>query len=215
MLTPSTHGSSLPSHLHRPLSIKPSSNLLFGLDRSLLLHVHTVEELSDILVAHLSNGGDERHAVSYLFDIVTFKNDTVLGALVFLDGDSFSHRDATDALLSQEITDLENGGTLDNAVNGEMRVDGTNFVLESFGNSRNHILDVGSDGAKSRKFLLVSEPHVDAKLFALVDLSHLDTSVLEGTLERASLSLDGDFTRIDGKSNCIWMVCLCVMMYRE
>lgn len=131
-------------------------------------------------------------------DVVSGDDDLVLLSLRFLNGNTFKHLDVSDTLLSQEVTieserrvsfnretskrrrinvpDLD--GLLvvgDDDVDGEMGVDETHLVGETESNTLDHVLDLGSDGAKASNVLASSVP--DDKL----DLVDGGKSLLRGS----------------------------------
>lgn len=131
-------------------------------------------------------------------DVVSGDDDLVLLSLRFLNGNTFKHLDVSDTLLSQEVTieserrvsfnretskrrrinvpDLD--GLLvvgDDNVDGEMGVDETHLVGETESNTLDHVLDLGSDGAKASNVLASSVP--DDKL----DLVDGGKSLLRGS----------------------------------
>ena len=74
------------------------------------------------------------------------------------------HPNAPNELLAQEVTNLHKGSSLgDGAVDGEMGIDRTKFVLVAVGDALDHVLDVGADGAHCGQLFLLAEPFLDLK----------------------------------------------------
>lgn len=131
-------------------------------------------------------------------DVVSGDDDLILLSLRFLNGNTLKHLDVSDTLLSQEVTIREKerrsqlhqvernkrcnvpdlDGLLvvgDDDVDGEMGVDETHLVGETESNTLDHVLDLGSDGAKASNVLASSMP--DDKL----DLVDGGKSLLRGS----------------------------------
>ena len=175
-------------------SIDGGYNLILGGDSTLLRDVDTIEELTQILLADvgstldLSGGeGDESNVVTTELDLILDVGGTdVLDTL----GDD----DLTDALLSEEVTDLD-GVAVKGDVDGEMRVDESHLVEEAAGDTDDHVVDVRADGTDAGELGTLGEPKVNADLLA--DLLQVHVDVLEVAGEFTAGSLDGDATSLD------------------
>ena len=146
---------------------------------TLLGHVDTVQELTDILLLHGADLLDECSGEGDGFDFVTFENNLVLDVLGEGERDACVAFDSSDNLFAQKVTNI-NGSVLaawpvrEGQVNREVSVDGTHLVLETLGHTDHHVLDVGADRSDDGKLLTVSEPRIDSHL---VLLDHLDFQV--------------------------------------
>lgn len=169
-------------------------NLILGGDSTLLRDVDTIEELTQILLADvggtldLSGGeGDEGNVVTTELDLILDVGGTdVLDTL----GDD----DLADALLSEEVTDLD-GVAAKGDVDGEMRVDESHLVEEAAGHTDDHVVDVRADSTDACELGTLGEPKVNADLLA--DLLQVHVDVLEVAGELTTGSLDGDATGLD------------------
>ena len=165
-------------------------------------NVDTIKELTDILVS------DEDRLVdlsSYtikskftkptrsgdLLNIVTLKNDFILLGFRLHDGDSFEHVNVTNSLLTKEVADLDLGSILvDSNVDGEVSVHKTHLVTVTMGNTGDHVLNVGTDGADDGNILVETEPQIDDDFITfLLDINKL---VREVTAESTTGSLNDD-----------------------
>uniref|UniRef100_A0A182KID9 Secreted protein n=1 Tax=Anopheles christyi TaxID=43041 RepID=A0A182KID9_9DIPT len=86
---------------------------------------------------------------------------------------------AADVLLAEEVTDLHQRVVLtDHTVDREMSMYGTHLVLESLGDTLDHVLDVRADGTDGGQFLLGTEPLLHRYLLA-VHLENVDGQMAE------------------------------------
>lgn len=166
--------------------LKSTIHLLFLNHGASLRDVDTIQKLTDILLsdvgALLNVGGGQRHLV----DVNTGELDLILHIGGTHEGDTVQKGDTASLLLSQKVTDLNNlvGTLLDRGdVDGEMGVTETHLVLESLGDTGDHVLDVRSDGSDGSDVLSVSEPNIDLKGTSILSHRQVHGEVLEGTLE--------------------------------
>lgn len=154
-----------------------------GLDDSVLAGaVDTVEELSDILVAHQGSTVEESGRLRNEVDVVTLNEDLVLLCLVLLDGDTLEHGNVADALLAQEVADLGRLLVISNDdVDREMGVDGTHLVLETDGNTLDHVSNACLGSSEASGVLAASVPDNELDLVAggALDEAGIKVHVLE------------------------------------
>lgn len=90
---------------------------------SFATEVNSIQELSDILVAHKANLVNQRGGSTDELDIVSGEDQFVLDCVGPGNGHSWKHLDHSDTFLSQEVTDLNLCSILHNVdVDGEMGV---------------------------------------------------------------------------------------------
>lgn len=173
---------------------------LFANNGRSLANIDTVQELADILVL---DRGDLLDSGSRLRDGIqagSLQHNLVL-LVSNINSHSLGHGNSANNLLSQVVADLNGLLAVNNGhVDGEVRVGRAHLVLESLGNTGNHVLDVGADGADAGKVLANTEPDRHGNLvFALA--SNLDGNVVKVLLQRtagsgyfdlAAVQLDGD-----------------------
>ena len=103
-----------------------------GFDSSLLADIQTVQELTDILVPDSGGPLDLGSRLGNILNIVALKDQLILHGLAALNSNTLLHLDTSDVLLTQKVSDLNEGALLaDGAVNGEMGIYGSHLVLES------------------------------------------------------------------------------------
>lgn len=105
---------------------------LFGLDGdgSALGDVDTVQEHTDILVLDSDGLLDGSSGLGDVIEGVTLEDDLVLELGGLLNGDTGEHLELADTLLTQEVTDLDDGAALrDGKIDGEMVGGRTHLVL--------------------------------------------------------------------------------------
>jgi hypothetical protein len=124
--------------------------------------------LTNILVSDSADLLDICRALGNILQRVSAQLKLILLVLGNLDIDTWLHSNATDNLLSDEVTDLNLGvsglGVLLNVdVDWEMGIDVTHLVEEALGNTDDHVVDEGTDGAESGDILAgtVVELNVD------------------------------------------------------
>jgi len=173
--------------------------LLNGDIDTLLGYVDTIQKLSDILLAAASGLCDACTGKGNLGNINSGDLDLILniGSLHVLD--TLKKLNTSNSLLTQEITDLHGllTGVVDaGAVDGEMSVTETHLVLESLGDTTDHVLDVRADSSKRSRVLTVSEPDVDLQGLGTVILDRGDVKrhVLERSGKGTEGASDGDLS---------------------
>jgi hypothetical protein len=167
-------------------------------NQSLLAHVDTVQELSDILVLDLGDLLDLRAVDAEVLNAVALEDDFVLD-LRAVNGDSLDHLHSADDLLSQEVADLDQVlGVRDVNVDGEMRVDELHLVLEALGDTNHHVLDVGDNGSLHSVLLGSSKPHLDGDLLRSLISVDISRDGFEAAGQRSAGALHGDGTGGDG-----------------
>ena len=88
-------------------------------------------------------------------------------------------------------------------VDGEMGIYGAHLVTESEGDSLDHVLDVGADGADSGKLFADSEPLANTK-GVLSNALHLHVQVTEVLADGSAWSGDVDDAVLDGEGDSLW-----------
>ena len=154
--------------------------LLLSNTQLLLRHVDTVQELTDILVAHQHAQVDLR-SYSLFFqrkkhtrnrhglDVVSLKDDLILLSLGLGDRHAFLHMDVAHTLLTKEVTDLHLGTVLvDGNVDGEVSVHETHLVAVSVSHTGDHVADVRANRSDHRDVLVQSEPEIHEHLVSLL-----------------------------------------------
>lgn len=114
--------------------------------------------------------------------VLTLNQDLVLLCWVVLDGDSLSHHNVSHPLLSQEVPDLHRQSIRgDDHVDGEMGVDGSALVLESNGDTLDHVGQDGLGSSHAGEVLSASVPDNELDFLALggLDVSNVHGHVLD------------------------------------
>lgn len=138
--------------------------LISLLNGGALRDVDTVQELTDILVLDLGNVLDGGGALGNVLEVNTTENDLIL-LVGDVDGDSLQHGNAADNLLTNEVADLNALLLINNGqVDGEMGIGRAHLVLETLGNTLDHVLDVRADGANASQVLVATEPNGNLEL---------------------------------------------------
>ncbi|GMT19707.1 hypothetical protein PFISCL1PPCAC_11004, partial [Pristionchus fissidentatus] len=174
-------------------------------DGGLLRDVDSVKELSDILVLDSGRLLDASSGLRDGLDVVSIDDDLVLLGSGHDSGDTVREGDTADDLLSEEVTDLDRfSAVLEGDVDGEMGIHGTHLVTVSLGDSLDHVVDVGNNGADGGDLLAGSEPLADTDLVvSLLDLLHLHVEVTEVSSEGSAGSSDVDDAVLDGEGNTL------------
>lgn len=158
--------------------------LSLSLDNGVLASaVDTVKELSDILVAHKGSTVEKSSRLGNEVNVVTLNKDLVLLCLVLLDGNTLEHLDVTNTLLAQEVADFSRLLVTGNDdVDGEMGVDGTHLVLETDGNTLDHVGNACRGSSEASGVLAVGVPNNELDLLAsrALDDAGIKVHVLEG-----------------------------------
>jgi len=105
--------------------------------------------------------------------------------------------------LTQEVTDLNFLTVIvDNNVDGKMGIYVTHLVLETLGDTSDHVVDDGTNGADASNVLAVAV--VDNKLeLLLTNGLDLHVKMTEVLGEFTARSLDGDNAGLDGDINVL------------
>ena len=168
-------------------------NLLFvNLNVTLLLDIHTVKELSNILVLDHAYSTAHGSSSSDLLHVVSSNEKAVLYLWVSGDGDTFGHFDRANTSFTQEISDFKSLVIREHTLDGEMRVHSANLVLESLGNTGDHVIDVTGDGSQRGELFLVSEPTIHSDSLTVVHRSEFKRSVFEVSCKLTTRSLYSD-----------------------
>jgi len=112
------------------------------------------------------------------------------------------------SFLAQEVTNLDRVSViLDNAVDGEMGVDGTHFVSEALGNTVNHVVDHTLDCPQACNMFPSSLPNSKRNFgtFAL-DQPDVHVDVLDVLCEGTARASHGNDTGFDGHGDSLWDV---------
>jgi len=127
-------------------------------------------------------------------NIVTLEDELVLLRLGFAHSNTFQHLDVTSNLLAQEVTNLHRRATvLDDAVDGEMSVYCAHFVLETLGDTGDHVGDETLNCPQASNMLPASLPYSQSDLVALaLEQPDVHINVTDILVESAPRALDGD-----------------------
>ena len=152
------------------------------LDEALLGDEDTIEELTFILVSDVDGLADLGTHKGDSGVVEAFEDELVLNLSGEFDGNTVDHVDVLDLLTSKEVLDVDAGAVLgDDAVNGEMSMDGSHLVHVAFGDTDAHVLNVGLEGVDGTSLLVATEPHADSEpvsgLLLSVGLGGLDLTV--------------------------------------
>lgn len=140
------------------------------------------------------SGGEKakRTRLRHILEVVAEDLDLVLlGGAVHLH--IAKHLDLADNLLTEEVADLEAlalVGRVD--VDGEMSVDELHLELVALGDSDDHVLDVGHDGANAGSVLGEAEPDLHLHLVLSGAASDVASEVLERLHKAAAGTLHGN-----------------------
>jgi len=158
--------------------IQTNEVLLLLVHGSLVGDVDTVQEFSDILVAHSANTLDRRSRLGDVLDVIALENKLILLCLGLGDDNTIKHIDMPDELLAQKVPNLNFlPAILDNAVDGEMGINRTHLVAEALGDTSNHILDQTLDRPQARDMLASALPYRECDRVVLAGLDELDVHV--------------------------------------
>ena len=186
--------------------LKSTIHLLFLNHGTSLGDVDTIQKLTDILLsdvgALLNVGGRERHLV----DVNARELDLILHIGGTHELDTVQKSDTAGLLFTQKVTDLDNlvSSLLDRGdIDGEMGVTESHLVLETLGDTSDHVLDVRSDGSDRSDIFSVAKPDIDLEGGTLLVHGQVHGKVLERTLEGSKRSSDGDGTALELDLDCI------------
>ena len=174
-------------------------SLFLGFDEALLGDEDTIEELTFILISDVNGLADLGAGEGDGGVVEAFEDEFILDLDGESDGNTVGHVNVLDLLTSEEVLDVDAGSVLgDDAVNGEMSVDGSHLVHEAFGDTSAHVLDVRLEGVDGTSLLVATEPHADSEeitsSFLTVNLGLLDLTV-------KMREVLGDFTSGSGNGN--------------
>lgn len=154
---------------------------------ALAANIDAIQELADILVLHKAHLVDECARPADQLDVVSSKDELILG-LRPLDRHASKHVYNAYTLLSQEVTDLHLVSlTLNVDVDGEMCVYATHLVFVALCGSSDHVLDMAAARADRGEALAPAEMAVHAKLLLAILLHkvHIHIEMLEVAAEGA------------------------------
>jgi hypothetical protein len=185
------------------------SSQFFRCDESLLGDEDTIKELTFIFVSNVNSLADTGAAERKVTVVSSLEDHAVLDLSAEFDGDSLDHVDVMDLLSTDEVLDVDARAILgDDAVDGEMSVNASHFVLEALGDTDAHVVDVGFKGVDGTSLFVATEPHADSEVLATgsslgSSLGFLDLTVevREVLFVFTSRSLDGDNSGLDGASD--------------
>lgn len=148
--------------------------------------------LTDILVADLADLLDIGGALGDVLERVAGEDELVLLGGGDSDLNTLGHGHAVDDLLANEVADLnlEEAGLLvllKVDVDGKMGVDVAHLVLEALGDTDDHVVDDGADGAQSGDILAVAVVDLDRD-GVLGGVAEADSQVAEVSDELACWS---------------------------
>lgn len=141
-----------------------------------------------------------------LLEVVAGELELILGVLGSLNLDTVGHDDTADELLAQEVSDLNLHAAslvvlLEVDVDGEMGVDVAHLVLVALGDTNDHVVDDGADGAESGDVLAGTVVHLNVD-DVLLGVREADSQVLERLLEGTTGASDGDISGLDLDLDC-------------
>jgi hypothetical protein len=178
---------------------KKEQNLLVigTLELALLGDVDTIQELTDILVPDGGGLLDVGSRLGDVAEVVTDQGDLILLVLGVEDSDALQHGDLHDDLLAQEVADLDGSLIIgDNNVDGEMGVDEAHLVLVTLGDTDDHVVDQGADGAEASNVLALAVPDNEAEAGG-IQLNNVHLDVTEVLVEGTTGTGDGDLASLD------------------
>jgi len=143
-------------------------------------HIDAVQEFSDILVSYWAGTMDRCSGLRNVVDVVALQDEFVLQSSRFRDGHALQHRNMSDGLFTQEVSNLNQGSTLlDNAIDREMCVNQSHLVSESLRDTSDHVFDERFDCSQAGDMFPPSLPDCkgDLVLLALDELNvHVNVS---------------------------------------
>lgn len=169
---------------------------------ALLRNVDTVQELTDILVAGLAALLDRSGSLGDVLQIVTSDDELTLLLLADLDLDTLESLDVDSLLAAQVVLDLERAVLLDIQVGREESVDAAHLVLVTLGDTDDHVVDDGLDGADGSDLLTVAVNNGNLDL-AVADLLEGDINVGEVVVQSTTGAVDSDLTGLDLDSDVL------------
>ena len=188
-------------------------SFFLGGDEALLGDEDTIEELTLILVSNVDGLADSSTAERDSGVIEAFEDEFVLNISGESDSDTGEHVNVLDLLTSEEVLDIDARSILgDDAVNGEMSMDGSHLVHESFGDTGAHVLNVGLESVNGTSLLVSTEPHADSEVVSLgvtlstglLDLLDLTVQVREVLGNGTSGSTDLHDSGLNVTGDTLW-----------
>jgi hypothetical protein len=133
---------------------------------------------------------------------VTGQGKLILLVLGGKDSDTFTHLDVESDLLTQEVTDLNSiSGIVNDNVDGEMSVNVTQLVLETLGDTDNHVVDQRADSTDTGNVL--TETVVDNETDLGTNNGDFNVQVTEVLGEDTTGTFDGNLTGLDSDLNTL------------
>ena len=134
-----------------------------------------------------------------LLKVVTLDHKLVLGdgGVGTVDLEVGRDGDLADALLSEEVTDLDHVA-LHSHVDGEMGAGEAELEAEAAGDAGDHVADVGEGGVQAGDVSLVSEPADGGDGLHLLGDGEVQLEVAERLHEGTAGALDGHDAVLDG-----------------
>ena len=127
-----------------------------------------------------------------MLDVVAIDLNLVFGVFGLQDLGVTDHCDFTAALLAQEILNADVVVAFDDAIDGEVSVDEAHLVLETAGDTSDHVVQVSADGVHSGLLLGLGVPDLHShNIRILVVLDNQGTRT-EGTLKDTAWAFDSD-----------------------
>lgn len=169
------------------------TRLVIVRDLTLGADVHTIQELTNILLLDQAGLVDERGRAGGQIDVRTFHDDLILGVRGLADLGVAQRVNGTHDLLTQEVADQDLLATVgDLGVDREVRVHQAHVVAVGVGHAGDHVVDVRADSAQGRQLLQQTEVQRDFDFLTTVDLLDRQRQVAEVTLQRTLRALNRD-----------------------
>eukprot|EP00401_Gymnodinium_catenatum_P069668 CAMPEP_0117488516 /NCGR_PEP_ID=MMETSP0784-20121206/16556_1 /TAXON_ID=39447 /ORGANISM="" /LENGTH=155 /DNA_ID=CAMNT_0005283207 /DNA_START=93 /DNA_END=560 /DNA_ORIENTATION=+ len=151
--------------------------------------VDTVEELSDVLVLDQARLADQSGGTRGCVNVSATHDELVLGARALFHLDPRKHVHCAHELLAQKVAEFDGAAPIrDVRVDGEVRVNETQLILELFLDAVEQVLDVAANAAQHRKLLGFREIHARPYLVAAGSGPELDGQMFEVALQGAMLA---------------------------
>lgn len=135
--------------------------------------------------------------------VVTSDDQLILLGLGSLAVDTLTHLDVEDDLLTQEVADFDGVALVVNDhVDRKVSIYVAHLVLEALGDTSDHVVDDGANGADSSNVL--ADAMVDNELELVLALElNFNVQVAKVLGQFAAGTLDGDNTGLDVNSNTL------------
>ena len=173
-------------------------------DVFLSLDVDTIQELTDILVLNEAKLVNLSGFLRDVFNGVAFEDKFVLSDLRVgtVDLDALADKLATDALLTQEVTDFD-FLSLSGDVDGEVSAGEAELVAEALSDTGGHVADGGDASVDARQVGTATEPTDDGEELLLGTDTDVEVEVGEILGEGTAGTLDGDGAALTGDGDAI------------